>query len=287
MNLHDWLIENHYRPSTARATLRHIDSARGLEELPDYMLPALRRYLAWIESVGEETALQTEPDGGELYRKVCDLDLEPSRGKGHQPKTRKKERRSFDDESWQMLVTTIRGKNTREGVVLTAMLGGLRISDVLPLTLPQVQAGTEKGIIRMERKGGKMVDVATRPEDWTPLAIGMQARESPTVAAYLTGQDDASTMSADAAYQRVRRALITIGNELALTGPVHLHRLRRTRAVQALRITKDLTLVQGLLGHSSIRSTYHYVDESRTEDVSRLQRKMAGFDKPREKKGTD
>lgn len=288
MNLAEWMKSSDYRPSTIRSTLRHIDTARGLDELPEYMLPSFRRYLAWVESVGQDTALVLEPDGGEFYSKLCSLDIDPSTGHGNRPKVRKTERRSFDDESWRMLAVTIRGDDSDEAAVLAVMLGGLRISDVLPLTLRQVSSGAS-GRVSLERKGGATTTVMTAgaEKDWDALRVRMIDQQNvlaTTVAEFLTKTPGASTISGDAAYQRVRRRLRQIGERLALEGPVHLHRLRRTRAIQALRVTNDPTAVQQLLGHRSIQSTYHYLDESREDDVAALQRKVAEFDTTRSKK---
>lgn len=284
MTLAEWLTAQDYRPTTIRDTLRQLDLAYVMESLPEYMTPALRRYLAWVKDVGEETAMATVADPS-FYHRLLDAGLEPSRGHGKRPKRRKTERRSFDDEAWHQLVTAIRADGSDEGLVLSCLLSGLRVSDILPLTVSQLDVAVRSGIAPLERKGGVKVTVPTAGNEqaWQRLYDAVRSDgEAATVAELLTRKQGASAMAGDAAYQRLRRRLKATGDSLGLQGPIHLHRMRRTRAVQGLRVTKDITQVKQLLGHRSATSTMQYLDETRSDDVARLQRKLAKFDKPRE-----
>jgi integrase len=156
----------------------------------------------------------------------------------------------------------------------------LRVGDVLRTEADAIEEGLDSGEILIERKGGSFIHVPTAGsfEEWQQLLQGMRAAGyfNDSVASYVLDRRRASPLAGDAAYQRVRRRLRMLGQELGLPQPVHLQRIRRTLAVRALREEKDLTLVQGLLGHASLQSTAHYVDESRTREVGDLQRKLRG-----------
>jgi integrase len=95
-----------------------------------------------------------------------------------------------------------------------------------------------------------------------------------TIADLVMNKPDSSSESGDGAYQAVNRALKRIGRDLELEGRVHLHRLRRTVAVQALRETENIRAVQELLGHGSANTTMRYVDEARPEALAGLQQKL-------------
>ena len=130
--------------------------------------------------------------------------------------------------------------------------------------------------------GRRASAVESLPE-WEALHRGLAGGgfQDDIVASYVCDRPGCSPIAGEAAYQRVNRHLKALGDELGLPAPVHLHRLRRTLAVQALRTTKDMTIVQQLLGHASLSSTERYVDEVRTDAVGRLQKKLRQYHKAR------
>jgi integrase len=276
-----WLQRAGYRESTRRATVRQIATMRAALEqgaAPEpYLGPAIRRYLAWTASEGlqgpERCALE------ELgYRPVAPATAPRER--------RKLPRRSFTDDDWYELLQALSEDETPEGTVLRVMaVTSLRVGDVLAIPWRHIDEGLPGGVITVERKGGRYLEVPTAGSEvqWAALATLMSAAgyTGDIVASYVRGEADASPLAGEAAYQRVNRYLKGLGAELALPEPVHLHRLRRTLAVQALRTTKDMNLVQQLLGHVSMSSTERYVDEVRTDDVGRLQAKLGQYRKPR------
>jgi integrase len=177
------------------------------------------------------------------------------------------------------------GDDTRNGAVLRLMaVTSLRVGDVLKIPWTAIDDafdGSTEGVVVVERKGGRFIEVPMDGsfDEWNCILRGMVGGgfDGDIVASWVTGTPGSSPLAAEAAYQRVNRHLKGIGEDLELPRPVHLHRIRRTVAVQALRTTKDMTMVQQLLGHSSLSSTERYVDELRTRDVARLQKKLGMF----------
>ena len=277
MNFEQWLHQAGYRESTLRATLRQIetmrDALRGGHPPEPYLAPAIRRYLAWARSEG-----------------VHDEDIEVLEQLGYEPvapvlgarESRKLPRRSFTDDDWYALLQALGADDCREAAVLRVMaVTGLRVGDVLAIPWTHIDEGLRSGLVTLERKGGRYIDVPTsgsEPE-WASLHADMETAgyQRDIVASYVRDESRASPLAGEAAYQRVNRHLKAHGAELGLPAPVHLHRMRRTIAVQALRTTHDMTQVQQLLGHRSLSSTERYVDEVRTDAVGRLQKKLRQY----------
>jgi integrase len=281
-----WLHQRGYRPSTVKVTVRHAHTARevfddgGAEALSEitYAWPALRRYLAWALEEGLH---------GPFLDELRAMGLEATQGRPGAPSGRVVLRESYPDADWLRLAQALHDDFSAEGtVIFCLMCSGLRIGDLLTLTMLRLSNGLMQGAVQVERKGGTMalVPVDGAKEGWARLADKWATDGScgdDTVASWLTGQKDASPLAGDAAYQRVNRHFRRFCEELGIDGPNHLHRLRRTVAVQALRITEDAGAVQQLLGQKSIQSTYLYLDELRRNDVARLQGRLAEFRRPK------
>ena len=94
------------------------------------------------------------------------------------------------------------------------------------------------------------------------------------VATWVCSRGNGSPEAGQGAYKAVSRQLSTLAGMAGVSGRVHLHRLRRTVAVRALRATKDVGAVQQLLGHSHPATTHKYLDEAREDDVAELQRQL-------------
>lgn len=287
MTFEQWLTRAGYRDSTQQATVRQVatvrDSLRGGHPPAPYLTPAIRRYLAWAGDEGLH--------GGDVavLEELGYVAVQPAAG----PKEgRKLQRRSFTDDDWYVLLQSLAADTTPEGLVLRVMaVTSLRVGDVLAIPWPYIDEGLQAGAVRLERKGGHFTDVpidGSEPE-WLALREAMRTGGymDDIVASYVRGERWSSPLAGEAAYQRVNRYLKGLGDELGLPEPVHLQRLRRTLAVQALRTTGDLGLVQQLLGHRSISSTQHYVDEVRTDAVGRLQKKLRNYRNPRNESGRD
>jgi len=273
-----WLVERGYRRSTVRqsvAQMENVERSVAIGGMPEvYQVPAVRRWLAFSESKDEFPYLAG------LLR---EMGYEAATGGPKRAPSRKVVRRSFSDEQWSKLLGALEVDETREACVLRLIaVTGLRIGDALGIPAPDIAAGLESGdVVQVERKGGTFIEVpvAGSAPEWNALLVQMDTfgYAGDIVASYVRGQRGSSPLAGDAAYQRVNRHLKSVADELGLPGPVHLHRLRRTLAVQALRETGDMTLVQRLLGHRSLQSTSKYVDEIRTHDVGELQRKLGRY----------
>jgi integrase len=54
-----------------------------------------------------------------------------------------------------------------------------------------------------------------------------------------------------------------VANDAGITRHITPHDFRRAAAVAVHRLTKDLTVVQALLGHRALQSTLYYLDHHR------------------------
>jgi len=189
-------------------------------------------------------------------------------------KRRKLEAKSFVENDLRRLSVYLEDHISPEDRVLRVLLDtGLRIGDVLRLTQKTLADGLQSGIITVQVKGGHMIykPIAGAELAWNKLYAGLVASKYRSVAKFVCPTGNGSARAGDAAYQVVNRHLKEIGQ---LSGRLHLHRLRRTFAVDALRYTQDITAVQQALGHRNISTTQQYTDELRIDDVAELQKNM-------------
>lgn len=288
MEFERWLAKAGYQPSTVRGTVRTVEGVRMRFEDAAYPKPlpldkgaraACARYMTFFdETLGE-------PCAGGFYEFLQDAGVQPVQVKIRERQSRVR-KRGFSDEEWALLATALDRRHDPEAVVLYLMAcSGLRVGDVLPITKYAIEEGLKTGDVVLRKKGGDVVSVPVggTAEAWQRLHDAMQYNASNggdlNVAGWVLDELTASPLAGDAAYQRVNRYLKKLGRELDLSEPIHLHRMRRTVAVQALRVTKDSVGVQQLLGHQSHASTLVYLDEKRSDDVARLQRKLGQFRK--------
>lgn len=72
--------------------------------------------------------------------------------------------------------------------------------------------------------------------------------------------------------RNIREQFTRLRRSVGITKEFTPHDLRRTTAVAAYAITKDLRMVQALLGHRGLSSTLHYLDHHTTPvDLSTLE----------------
>lgn len=64
--------------------------------------------------------------------------------------------------------------------------------------------------------------------------------------------------------RNLRQSFNRVRRKLGITRNLRPHDLRRTTAVNVLNITKDLRIVQAVLGHKDLQSTLHYLDHRNT-----------------------
>ena len=160
-----------------------------------------------------------------------------------------------------------------------ALQTGLRVSELLSLTVGQVcHEGViveEVNIPRKHLKNGKRGKASgrtvplfptTRPwvEAWLKDLCGLMyvaeiAELDPTLPLFL------SRVSADGAPRALSREYVfrltqRLAQAAGLQGRVGTHSARKTLARQAYAWSKDVRLVQQILGHRSLASTEHYLE---------------------------
>ncbi len=197
-------------------------------------------------------------------------------------KERKKPALSFSRDDFATLRGALQDDKTLEGAVLLVMVAtSIRIGDVLRIDLAQLRAAlrSSDGVVPVIQKGGKrrMLPVDGARDAWEHLAEAC-GRGSETVAEAVCPTSTWGARGGGGAYQRVNRHLRDLCKAHTLDGRAHLHRVRRTVATNALRVTKDIHLVSGLLGHAHVATTEIYLDEVRSDEVAELQRKLAEED---------
>lgn len=283
----DWLDVCGYAATTKRLSIQHVNYAhrKWVEagKMPPVSLPPAARkgcklYLAYVQETGTQSRFSAF-----LEAEIALSKQETKRFGVRKPRGRKREARSIDDTSWRELADAIERDPSDEARVLDVMVStGLRIGDVLRVTEPALRSALRTGRLVTEVKGQREVafPIEGSHEVWDRLHRSMV--DDPhhpkggwkNVAHWICPNSAASPLAGDCAYARVHRRLKKICASCELTERIHLHRIRRTVAVQALRLTSDVRAVQGLLGHASLKSTSAYLDEARPEAVIEVQRKI-------------
>lgn len=270
-----WLKEQGYRPQTAELYQRTVDRAENSSRRPqhDYEFAAFGRLADFLEGHGrhEEAARAREsakrPERTRVARR---------RMKQHRTSARST---SIPEQDWRKLSLVLQETSTPEARVLEVMSAtGLRVGDLLSVRREALSSAIRAGTLRLETKGGEP-RILPMLEEWRSLWSAWRADEKrlgiseggwwPTVGAWLCRRPGGRSSDGrdEAGYRRLARALKDAADEAEVSGRVHLHRLRRTVAVQALRSTRDTATVQQLLGHRSITTTMSYLDEARPDDI--------------------
>lgn len=180
---------------------------------------------------------------------------------------RRKPAQSVDDLHWVQLWRALRADPSLEARVLEVQaVTGLRVGDVLRIELAALKRGVRDNVLRLIQKGGRVRELHLLG----PLAESFQRLHQGVGPAQGERLYDVMGGTYQTAYKRVQRALDRAARAIELPGRAHTHRLRRTVAMQALRATRDVGLVQQLLGHASPTTTQRYLDEERPGEVSEL-----------------
>ena len=269
-----WLTGKGYRPSTVTQTLREVRrGARHWHESGE-LLPevehSLRRYATFLREQGPSDDFGTAV--------AARGDLKDVRGVGNRPR-RKRVARSFEDSDWHKLGAALAADDSPEGTVLLLMATtGHRVGDILRVGRSALTEAQDSGVLLLERKGGDLLQVPLEGarQAWDRLHNSWRAGPDDIVADWVCPECAGGPEAGGGAYKRVQRKLKRLGAELGMTGRVHLHRMRRTVGVRALRTSGDVHLVSQLLGHRRLSTTEGYVDEVRSDDVAELQKKLRG-----------
>jgi integrase len=276
-----WLERTGYREQTVRATLADVRqvlawNANG-RELPPRLRPSAQRVIDYLDSGGDRV-LRAERGIFDMLAEKPQVD--PRARRLARRTRRKREARSIGDAEWQRLVARIEHDDSVAGIVLDVLTStGLRVGDVLRIPRTRLAEAQHTDRVTIEVKGGedRVLPLDGAPRAWSRLWAAWNAAgvgNLRTVAWLVAPGGDGDTSSKGAAYKAVQRKLATLADEASVTGRVHLHRLRRTVGVQALRISEDVPAVQQLLGHASPQTTLGYLDEARPERVASLQKQI-------------
>lgn len=271
-----WL-QARYRSTTVDLTLREVRRAARQwhedGELPEAVHGSLRRFATYLRETN-----RAPKDNIEFQHAVkSHPELTDVRKVRAQGRRRKKPAQSFRPEDWTALSDTIVKDKTPVGVVLLLMAAtGHRIGDILRIHRRDLDEAKRTGVLLLERKGGDMLEV---PLDgaraaWNRLDRLWKGAPDDQVCDWVCPECTGGPGAGQGAYKRVQRRIKALGEDLGLQGRVHLHRMRRTVGVRALKLTKDVHLVSQLLGHKSVSSTEEYVDELRRDDLADLQKKL-------------
>ena len=281
MSLRDfeaWLKREGYARSTIHGTLkgavRLLDDPHS--ELPAYTRSVAKRMLAYADAA--DATWGTEIDA-KLQQLTAPVDEGLSRMQKRKRNRTKRQKlaQSYPDGAWKKLYAEVRADKTPAGAVLHVMMAtGLRIADVLRLNRQRFTAARTTGRLRLVQKGQgeRVLRLDGAPKSWGHLHRAWEGNGAETIAHLVSPGGDGSPLAGAAAYQAVKRRLKKHHRMLKLPGRAHLHRLRRTVGVQALRVTEDIPAVQQLLGHASWKTTMGYLDEARPDDVATLQKKL-------------
>lgn len=277
-----WLADEKYALSTQENSLRRAKQILQLfeaGELPkakaQYLRHTAERMLQFAQAAGVSWGPATEYI--EQVAAVRKQSAQQRKRAKREQERKRKEAHSYPTSAWRGLYNSVRAQNQpADAVIRVLMETGLRIGDVLDLTRQRLTAAQRTGILQITQKGGgtRMLPLEGASGAWLQLERAWTGNDAPTVAFLVSPLGDGSPLAGGAAYKKVLRRLKYWHRRLKLPGRAHLHRLRRTVAVQALNVTKDVKAVQELLGHRSYKTTLGYVDESRSDAVAELQTSM-------------
>jgi integrase len=199
----------------------------------------------------------------------------PKRGgrRAREPK-RLREARAMTTAEWEAMLTALEGDSSMAARVVEIMARtGLRVGDVLRVRLAALRTALpagEAGELAVLVKGEKptMVKLGAAADAWR-RAYASSWRGAVTIADAVTGKPSSDTEASGAAYERCRRVMKHHGAVLAVDGRIHLHRLRRTVAIELLRRGASIEDVQQALLQESVKTTERsYTDEYRAEQAA-------------------
>lgn len=274
-----WMRARGYRDSTVTYTLREVRRARAHWDRRGELLESVEGSLRRLATYLRET---TPPDLGALEQAVHDdPDFLPVREMRKAPRRRKRPAKSFAPDDWERLQAAVADDGTPEGIVLRLLCAtGHRVGDLLRIPRSALASARKTGVLLLERKGGDVIEVplSGAQRSWDALWSAWKGGPDDLVADWVCPDCSGGPEAGGGAYKRVQRHLYRVGERIGLDGRVHLHRLRRTVGVRALKLTRDVHLVSQLLGHRTLSATEGYVDEMRRDEVSQLQRRLRGED---------
>lgn len=281
-----WLAAQNYAEQTVRSTVMlygrlTADLAAGVSaeaQAQPYRLVPLLRIVAGSAVAGAGVRKDVGAYAQEIVT-ILRAKKRPQGLRGGKKSTRRvKEARSVPDAAWPKLVAWLVADDALGARVLEVQAHtGLRVGDILRVEVGALRRSLTTGTLDLTQKGDRtrvyQIRGSAGENAWKRLEKAIEkAPARANIAKAISDSDDVS--SSGAAYAQCQRVLKRAGKELGIER-LHTHRLRRTIAVQALRLTGDVPAVQEMIGHApGSQATAKYLDESRASDVAALSKKV-------------
>lgn len=152
-----------------------------------------------------------------------------------------------------------RWNNKRDIAIFELLINtGIRISELINLTIDDVEISERKGILRIIGKGSKYRIVPLNADARRYLKQYLKVRPKDRSRKLFISQKGGG-LSRTSVFEMIKKY-----GELAGVN-VHPHMLRHTFATKLVREGTDLSLVQSLLGHKTIQTTVRYTKPSEEE----------------------
>jgi integrase len=268
-----WLTKEGYAASTVEDSVRTVrqldrDAREGVES-GVWIRPQIKRIRTGAKALGWAWPAAVVAQLRSVEQRAASAAETPKARRAAAQRAAKRRQSSYDDASWAKLarrVASDAGADPACAVLDVMISTGLRVGDVLSL---ERHALVPSEIVRLTQKGGSERFL---PWDdcWGRLDEVWSGSGAANVASLVSPGGDGSPVAGHAAYRRVELTLKRLAKELALPGRAHLHRLRRTVAVQVIRTTGDLEVARHALGQASIQTTVRYVNEARPDELAKV-----------------
>lgn len=268
--------------SILKALTEVLDRRPADISLVDLEVKILRRAFAAISDKSEATIARTWSTWNQLFTFLVSERTIPGNPmaaveKPRVPKSRPKAI-TGDDSVQRLLQTAAAGrKGARDpwperdfAVIVTLLTGGLRLSELLDLTMRSIDGPEGDRVIGVRGKGNKERTVPLEPEVETIIATYLESRLTRfpgriAADAALFVANDGEMMKRGALQYMVEQLYREAGIRTRVPAGALVHALRHTFATSLARNGASGTELQRLLGHESLATTQRYVDASARE----------------------
>lgn len=271
-----WCFERYAKRSARKLSLdvRTMVVNDGVPPESQQQHKRLRDYV-WAWDVWHDWAAESGAAELPIPRPVR---LAKPRGSARRSPKRLHEALSLPDEIYLAFVKRVAGEpsDPRAAALHVISRTGLRVSDLMRIELAALKRAfkREDGYLSIVLKGGKEVVISVHSAATAWRAIGPGSGELRTVADWVMGAPGSDTEAGGAAYERLDKYIRVVGAFIAPAERWHIHRLRRTVAMRLLDAGESIEVVRDVLGHSDIRTTRTYTDESRAKAAARALAKL-------------
>ncbi len=266
----------------AKALAEVLGKDRSKIKMADLPVKVLRRGFAMISHQSEATISRTWSTWNQLFTfTVAEgiLDGNPMAAieKPRIPKSRPKAI-TGDDSVTLLLRTAAAGRSTARdpwperdlAVVVTLITCGLRLSELLDLTMRSIDGPPGDRVIGVRGKGNKERTVPIEPEVETVIATYIETRLTRfpgriSADAPLFVANSGEVMKRGGLQYMIEMLYREAGIRTRVPAGALVHALRHTFATSLARNGANGTELQRLLGHESLATTQRYVDATARE----------------------